>query len=198
MSLEQKREECLKVFTESAEFFNAKEVEKLASKRGLPAQTVKDVLQSLVDDNMVVVDKIGIGNYYWAFPSAVGQKRKAALAGLEDGYSAKKKRRTELTEENARLEAEREATEERVRQLAELEGVRASIATVDTELGRFADCNPEMVERLEAQLVVAKDAANRWTDNLFSLRSHIETKFNMDRAMLNDRLEMDEAFDYVE
>lgn len=85
MSLEQKREECLKVFTESAEFFNAKEVEKLASKRGLPAQTVKDVLQSLVDDNMVVVDKIGIGNYYWAFPSAVGQKRKAALAGLEDG-----------------------------------------------------------------------------------------------------------------
>ena len=36
---------------------------------GAVAQSVKDVLQSLVDDNIVQTEKIGTSNYYWAFPS---------------------------------------------------------------------------------------------------------------------------------
>ena len=31
--------------------------------------SVKDVLQSLVDDGMVDSDRIGTSNYFWAFPS---------------------------------------------------------------------------------------------------------------------------------
>lgn len=31
--------------------------------------SVKDVLQSLVDDAMVEQDKIGTSNYFWSFPS---------------------------------------------------------------------------------------------------------------------------------
>ena len=31
--------------------------------------SVKDVLQSLVDDAMVDSDRIGTSNYFWAFPS---------------------------------------------------------------------------------------------------------------------------------
>ena len=31
--------------------------------------TVKDVLQSLVDDGMVDQEKVGTSNYFWAFPS---------------------------------------------------------------------------------------------------------------------------------
>eukprot|EP00300_Choanocystis_sp_HF-7_P006383 c14670_g1_i2.p1 GENE.c14670_g1_i2~~c14670_g1_i2.p1 ORF type:complete len:224 (+),score=62.45 c14670_g1_i2:284-955(+) len=198
MSLDQKREETLRVFTESCEFFNAKEVIALASKRGVTSQTVKDVLQSLVDDNLVTTDKVGISNYYWAFPATVGQKRKAQIAGLEESLQVKKKRKIELDEENVVLEAEREETATRVAQLAELDGVRAEIAKVDTELERFAECNPETVEALEKKMVVAKDAANRWTDNMYSLRSHVETTFGMDREMLNERMEITEAFDYVE
>lgn len=37
-------------------------------------QSVKDVLQSLVDDGLVTVEKIGTSNYYWSFPSDVQQK----------------------------------------------------------------------------------------------------------------------------
>ena len=32
-------------------------------------QSVKDVLQGLVDDGMVNSDRIGTSNYFWAFPS---------------------------------------------------------------------------------------------------------------------------------
>lgn len=31
--------------------------------------SVKDVLQSLVDDNMVDTDRIGTSNYFWSYPS---------------------------------------------------------------------------------------------------------------------------------
>lgn len=36
----------------------------------LVAQTVKEVLDSLVADNLVICEKIGTSNYFWAFPSA--------------------------------------------------------------------------------------------------------------------------------
>ena len=35
----------------------------------LASMSVKDVLQSLVDDNIVDSERIGTSNYFWAFPS---------------------------------------------------------------------------------------------------------------------------------
>jgi hypothetical protein len=41
------------------------DIEKLASKRGVVLQSVKEVLQTLVDDDLVHAEKIGISNYFW-------------------------------------------------------------------------------------------------------------------------------------
>lgn len=41
------------------------DMEKLAAKEGVVLQTVKEVLQSLVDDDMVHQDRIGASNYFW-------------------------------------------------------------------------------------------------------------------------------------
>lgn len=35
--------------------------------------TVKDILDSLVADDLVLCEKIGAGNYYWSFPSQAYQ-----------------------------------------------------------------------------------------------------------------------------
>ena len=60
----------LQLFHEKKEFFLLKEVERLAFKeKGIVSQSVKEVLQSLVDDDMVNSDKIGSSVYFWAFPS---------------------------------------------------------------------------------------------------------------------------------
>jgi Fe2+ or Zn2+ uptake regulation protein len=53
LSLEQKRERVLEFFHETDSVFQFKEVEKEAVKRGVTAQSVKDVVQSLIDDNLV-------------------------------------------------------------------------------------------------------------------------------------------------
>lgn len=45
--------------------------------------SVKEVLQSLVDDNMVDTERVGTSNYYWAFPSKALHTRKRRLEELE-------------------------------------------------------------------------------------------------------------------
>jgi hypothetical protein len=40
--------------------FQLKDIEKLGVKKGVIAQAIKDVLQSLVDDNLVCCEKIGV------------------------------------------------------------------------------------------------------------------------------------------
>jgi hypothetical protein len=39
----------------------------------LVAQSVKEILQGLVDDGLVTTDKIATSNYFWSFPSAAKQ-----------------------------------------------------------------------------------------------------------------------------
>jgi hypothetical protein len=49
--------------------FSSQELEKIAPKeKGITEQSVKDVVQSLVDDGLVDTDKIGTSVYFWAFP----------------------------------------------------------------------------------------------------------------------------------
>lgn len=47
------------------------------------AMSVKEVLQSLVDDGMVDTDRIGTSNYFWAFPSKALHARKCKLEELK-------------------------------------------------------------------------------------------------------------------
>lgn len=69
VSLDEKRARMLQLFYEKREFFTLKELEKIAPKeKGIVAQSVKDVLQNLIDDGLVRTDKIGTSIYFWAFP----------------------------------------------------------------------------------------------------------------------------------
>jgi hypothetical protein len=53
LSLEEKRQKILEIYYERKEVFNLKEIEKIGAKKGVVFQTIKDVNQSLVDDNLV-------------------------------------------------------------------------------------------------------------------------------------------------
>ena len=59
MSLEDKRKTLLSIFHETKSAFLLKDIEKLGAKRGVVLQSIKDVLQSLVDDDLVNMEKIG-------------------------------------------------------------------------------------------------------------------------------------------
>lgn len=69
VSLDEKRTRMLQIFYEKREFFTLKEIEKIAPKeKGIVVQSVKDILQALVDDDLVRAEKIGTSTYFWRFP----------------------------------------------------------------------------------------------------------------------------------
>ena len=53
LSLEEKRQRILKIYYDLREPLNLKEIEKLGTRKGVIPQAIKDVNQSLVDDNLV-------------------------------------------------------------------------------------------------------------------------------------------------
>ena len=82
VSFDDKRLRLLEIFAR-AEVFTLKEIEKIGSKeKGIVEQTIKDVLQTLVDDGLVETDKIGAGNFYWALPSTASLKVEHLLSLL--------------------------------------------------------------------------------------------------------------------
>ena len=85
LSLDEKRSKVQAIFFESQSFFQEKEIEKEASKKGV--RDGKDVLKTLTDDDLVLKDKIGTSNYFWALPSTAGQQV-GVEPGLCDGYRA--------------------------------------------------------------------------------------------------------------
>jgi DNA-binding IscR family transcriptional regulator len=44
-------------------------LEKASKKAGIPVPVVKKILEALKADNLVESEKIGIGAFYWSFPS---------------------------------------------------------------------------------------------------------------------------------
>ena len=46
-------------------------------------QTIKDVNQSLVDDNLVETDRIGAGAFFWALPSKGFQSRQNLIDNIQ-------------------------------------------------------------------------------------------------------------------
>jgi len=69
ISFEEKRSRLLSIFTTDPSFYHIKEIEKLAHKKGIHPMIVKEVLDSLIADYLVDMEKVGASSYYLALPS---------------------------------------------------------------------------------------------------------------------------------
>lgn len=114
LSLEEKRQRMLDLFYTKKDFFLLKELEKIAPKeKGIVAQSVKDVVQSLVDDDLVDTDKIGTSVYFWSFPSKATQNRKRKMGQVDERMEETEKKAKKAREEMTRQTEGREDNEER-------------------------------------------------------------------------------------
>ncbi|KAF9111650.1 Meiotic nuclear division protein 1 [Mortierella sp. AM989] len=126
-------------------------------------QSVKDVLQSLVDDGLVTVEKIGTSNYYWSFPSAVQQSKKGKLQVLRDEFQRLEKANAELEANIQRALNGREDNDQRQELMAKLLEAEAEDRALQQELQKYSDSDPTLLEGQKKYSKIAKDAANRWT-----------------------------------
>ncbi|KAL6221042.1 hypothetical protein ACLB2K_008794 [Fragaria x ananassa] len=201
LSLEEKREKMLQIFYDSQDFFLLKELEKSGPKKGVISQSVKDVIQSLVDDDLVFKDKIGTSVYFWSLPSSAGNQLRTVYSRLESDLQSSKKRHVELVEQCNELKKGREESDEREEALAELKEIELKYHKLKEELGQYADNDPAALEAMKYAIEVAHAAANRWTDNIFTVRQWCSNNFQSAKEQLEHvykEVGITEDFDYLE
>ncbi|CAM0950868.1 unnamed protein product [Alopecurus aequalis] len=200
LSLEEKREQMLQIFYDSQDFYLLKELEKMGPKKGVISQSVKDVVQSLVDDDLVLRDKIGTSVYFWSLPSCAGNQLRTTYSKLESDLSNSKKRYMELIEQRDNLKTGREDSDEREDALEELKAVELRHKKLKEELAAYADSDPSALEAMKDATEVAHSAANRWTDNIFNLQQWCSTTFPQAKEQLEHMYReagITEDFDYL-
>ncbi|XP_061048492.1 tripartite motif-containing protein 2 isoform X3 [Eubalaena glacialis] len=179
LSAEEKRARMMEIFFETKDVFQLKDMEKIAPKeKGITAMSVKEVLQSLVDDGMVDCERIGTSNYYWAFPSKALHARKRKLEVLESQEEnprmppfpnrlpfivslakseihAHAGRLSEGNQNHANLQKSiekakigRHETEERTLLAKELSSLRDQRERLKAEVEKYKECDPQVVEEI--------------------------------------------------
>ncbi|XP_059433187.1 meiotic nuclear division protein 1 homolog [Corylus avellana] len=201
LSLEEKREKMLQIFYESQDFFLLKELEKSGPRKGVISQSVKDVVQSLVDDDLVLKEKIGTSVYFWSFPSCAGNQLRSVCQKLESDLQSSKKRHAELVDQCDALKKGREESDEREEALAELKAIEQKHNMLKDEMGQYADNDPAAYEAKKEAIEVAYAAANRWTENIFTLRQWCSNNFPQAKEQLENlykEVGITDDFDYLE
>uniref|UniRef100_A0AAY4A9D8 Meiotic nuclear division protein 1 homolog n=1 Tax=Denticeps clupeoides TaxID=299321 RepID=A0AAY4A9D8_9TELE len=197
--LEEKRSRMMEIFFETKDVFQLKDIEKIAPKsKGITPMSVKEVLQSLVDDNMVDSERVGTSNYYWAFPSKALHARKRKIDELEKQHEEGKQRRARLQKAVDEAKKGREDTAERAAMLKELQQLRQQRDHMKAELEKYKECDPEVVEEMRKANITAKEAVSRWTDNVFAIKSWAKKKFSFEDRQINKAFGIPEDFDYMD
>lgn len=176
----------LQIFYESQDFFLLKELEKLGPRKGVISQSVKDVVQSLVDDDLVSKEKIGTSVYFWSLPSCAGNQLRNVYRKLESDLQTSKNRLEELTEQSNELKKGREESEEREEALAKLKAIELKHKELKDEMVQYADNDPAAFEAMKHAIDDAHAAANRWTDNIFTLRQWCSNNFPQAKEQLEN------------
>ena len=198
LSGDEKREKMLAIFHEKLDVFNLKEVEKWSVKAGIIPQSVKEVLDLLVADSLVDSDKIGIGNFYWSFPSQM-------LKILEKQTDTFSSQADDLEKENRELQqkitleaAKREENKQRKdleKRIAEDSKEAKALAE---EIQKYERLDPKRLEEFKRKEKELKAEINEFTDNVFAVRSWMLKQNPMiSAADLNKMFEIPEEFDNI-
>ena len=174
------------------------ELEKLGKKAGVVEQTVKDVVQSLVDDNMVNQDKVGSINVFYSFPSAQMVRLKTEIKDLNEAEEVMKQKIISVEKKIQELHKTRPQGEKRNREMSEFVQLKKQKKTNEEEINVWQQNDPAILDEIESKIKIAKDAANRWTDNIWAIESYLVKKKNQDRKVVKKFLGVTDSFDYVE
>jgi len=147
------------------------------------------------------MEKVGIQNVFWSFPSATSVKLEAELTKLNVKMEDLAKQEAEVTE---KLEKERPTKmdcPEREALTAKLAAVGERVAGKKRELEKYSASDPERFEQLKKYKVKTRDGANRWVDNLFCMEKYLRTTMFMEKKQIQDffvQVGVPKELDYIE
>ncbi len=159
---------------------------------------VKDYLKDLQDENMITVEKIGSGNWYWSFGSDALKGRQNELAKLnaenDQLHCVIGQFRGEIGERESGAGEEEEKEVLRVK----WESTKAEVEALRKELDSYRDGDPAEVMKKKKEIEGLKEKAERWTDNIYALETYVIQLAQGDRDALEGLRREHYGIDYVE
>ncbi|OMJ94580.1 hypothetical protein SteCoe_2227 [Stentor coeruleus] len=173
VTFDEKRERMLKIFYDKKEVFNLKELETLGGKAGVISMSVKEVVQSLLDDNMVEQDKIGAGNFMWALPSKGRQIRMKKLDELKNSIQEIKTQKKTLTQQINNQLKDKPESSERLEKMQELRSLISQIQEGQKRKEVLKSCSKGFYDECCLKYTGLRDSINQITDNIFMAKSFL-------------------------
>ncbi|GMI37831.1 hypothetical protein TeGR_g9744, partial [Tetraparma gracilis] len=176
-----------------------KEVLSLASKAGVSQGAIQDVLDALIDDGLVNRRKIAGANYLWSFPAAADRGKLTKFEAMKEGVAGGKRK---LAEAEGKLQTaglgREDPTGSRASKLARIAELSAGRAALQAELEVLKESDPQVLADLQKELRLARDAANRWTDNVFACKGYLTKKRGFEGKEAERMIGITGNFDYPE
>mmetsp|Transcript_22772 Transcript_22772/g.44737 ORF Transcript_22772/g.44737 Transcript_22772/m.44737 type:complete len:216 (+) Transcript_22772:521-1168(+) len=198
LSMDEKKEKLRNILQEKKEPFTLKQIEKVGSKAGVTQMSIKGVLEEMVSDNVVCMDKIGSTNWFWSFPSQEKASLQDKLLKANTELASVRQAVQTARKEKEDLMAARVPSDSRSAKLAELAELRQEVANKAEELAKLRENDPAQMMELVKKIDVCKEAANRWTDNTWTLVDYVRKKYGRPKKEVMQWLQMKEDFDYPE
>lgn len=193
LSIEEKIKRMLELLQEKNDFFNQKEIEKMALKeKGIVTQSAREVLDILVSDGLAKTEKIGSSNYFWSFKSDARIKHENKMRDLAEELSKLESAEADLEDKLEKSRREREGDLERESKLALLTKLEREVGDLEKELSMYKSNDPEEISRLREETKKLVSLANQWTENIFILQGFLVSKYSMDGAEVNKGLSIPE------
>lgn len=169
---------------------------------------VKDFLQALSDEGLIRVEKIGSGNWYWAFVSDTKNGKEKVLKDLKKEVEKLKKSLNEVDGMIKEEEAKREddggdemleddgPAMDREALLKADERLRKEVKAFEEELKTYRGNDPTELLKQKKQTELLKQSAIRWTDNIESVCGHV-LRLSQDRDAIASLLQETCGEEYV-
>lgn len=166
LSFEDKRERMLSIFSINETFYHIKEVEKEGIRKGIPFPTIKDILKSLIGDDLVESDKIGNSILYWSLKKKTFSVKRNKIMLNNDEIVKYEKDNEQLKEMIKEVKRQKQETEEYKRLRIEMETLQDEIRNIDNELEQYIMNDPEKYKEYENDNIIYMSAFEVLCDNI--------------------------------
>jgi vacuolar-type H+-ATPase subunit I/STV1 len=198
LSFDQKKEVLLTAMLSSGTIHNMQEVESLGKRNKIIPQAIKEVVEALLAERTISMEKVGTQNIYWAFPS----QRKAGLLAQRDTLIS------QLSEAKAKLEAARArksdcmravqlSDKERLAIQNETKAALASLESAKGELAKLQKNDPANIAAKMKELTQSKQYCDLWTENIFIIRQRMIEKFGFPAENVDAQFGIPADFEFV-
>uniref|UniRef100_A0A8C9G6W6 Meiotic nuclear division protein 1 homolog n=1 Tax=Piliocolobus tephrosceles TaxID=591936 RepID=A0A8C9G6W6_9PRIM len=176
------------IMLESESFFILKELESLASSKGIRSIFVKDLIQQLIDDDKIKCEKVGAQNIYWVLKteeSSILQHKYDELKAEKLEYDEKIKQETE--EYKKILDTLQYSDDELNDKLEEAKLLLEQLDDKNKQLEIFKKMDIKEIEKMKIQNEFAAESIQRWNNNIFIVKQWIQSRTDKSGEII-DRL----------